>query len=256
MAIKHSQTTPAPASDVSRRKFLQSVIAASAATGAAVALPGAAAASIPAAAVVATGDLAAAAAAAGAFLVFSDDEAALFSRVANRLIPPQGLMPGAGDIGLTTFVDGVLADAAHLRQPILDILQLVQAADDEVSSGEGLDAVLARIQQAHPVAFTSMLEAVYTAITATRTCSRRSAGSIPATRPIPRRRSTRVCWRMSSPAARSTGTSDRFVRARITTSERGCRASSRSASRLTALGARLPAGLPHQGDVGVSTGAI
>jgi hypothetical protein len=162
MAIKHSQTTPAPASDVSRRKFLQSVIAASAATGAAVALPGAAAASIPAAAVVATGDLAAAAAAAGAFLVFSDDEAALFSRVANRLIPPQGLMPGAGDIGLTTFVDGVLADAAHLRQPILDILQLVQAADDEVSSGEGLDAVLARIQQTHPAAFTSMLEAVYT----------------------------------------------------------------------------------------------
>lgn len=163
MANKHSEPTPAPASDVSRRKFLQSVIAASAATGAAVALPGAAAASIPAAAVVATGDLAAAALAAGAFLVFTNDEAALFSRVANRLIPPQGLMPGAGDIGLATFVDGVLADAAHLRQPILDILHLVHAADEhEVGTDEGLDAVLARIQQAHPAAFTSMLEAVYT----------------------------------------------------------------------------------------------
>lgn len=164
MSIKRSTTSPEPATDVSRRRFLQRVIAASAATGAAAVLPGAAAAAAPVAAAAATVDLtAAAAAAAGAFLVFTDDEGALFARVANRIIPPQGGMPGAGDIGLASFVDGVLADAAHLRQPILDILHLVNAADEcEIGSDEGLDAVLARIEQAHPTAFTAMLEAVYT----------------------------------------------------------------------------------------------
>ena len=164
MATKRPVKCTDSASDVSRRKFLQRVIAASAATGAAVALPAAATAAIPAAASAAAVDLtAAAAAAAGAFLVFTDDEGALFARVANRLIPPHGRMPGAGDIGLATFVDGVLADAAHLRQPILDILQLVRSGDEsEVGSDEGLDAMLGRIEQAHPAAFTAMLEAVYT----------------------------------------------------------------------------------------------
>lgn len=163
MAIKRSSKTSDSASDVSRRQFLQSVIVVSGATGAVAALPGAAAASIPTAAAVAAGDLAAAAAAASAFLIFTDDEAALFSRVANRLIPAQGEMPGGGDIGLATFVDGVLADAAHLRQPILDVLRLVRSADEaQVATDDGLDAVLARIEQAHPAAFTSMLEAVYT----------------------------------------------------------------------------------------------
>ena len=161
MAINSSKKTSDPVSDVSRRQFLQSVIVASGATGAVAALPSAAAASIPTAAAVAAGDLAAAAA--SAFLIFTDDEAALFSRVANRLIPAQGGMPGAGDIGLTKFVDGVLADASHLRQPILDILHLVRSADEaEVSTDGDLDAVLSRIEQAHPAAFTSMLEAVYT----------------------------------------------------------------------------------------------
>ena len=163
MASKRSSKTSDSASEVSRRQFLQSVIVASGATGAVAALPGAAAATIPAAAAVATGDLAAAAAAASAFLIFTDDEAALFSRVANRLIPAQGAMPGGGDIGLATFVDGVLADAAHLRQPILDVLHLVRSADEaQVATDDGLDAVLARIEQAHPAAFASMLEAVYT----------------------------------------------------------------------------------------------
>ena len=98
-----------------------------------------------------------------AFLIFTDDEAALFSRVANRLIPAQGAMPAAGEIGLATFVDGVLADASHLRQPILDVLHLVRRADeDAVGTDEALDAVLTRIEAAHPEAFTRMIEAVYT----------------------------------------------------------------------------------------------
>ena len=161
MATRRSRTSTVSASDVSRRQFLQSVIVASAATGAVATLPGAAAASIPTAAAVAGGDLAAAAA--GAFLIFTNDEAALFSRVANRLIPAQGVMPGGGELGLATFVDGVLADASHLRQPILDVLHLVRSADKgENATDEELDAVLSRIERAQPEAFTQMLEAVYT----------------------------------------------------------------------------------------------
>ena len=161
MTTKRSTPPTESASDVSRRTFLQSVIVASAATGAVATLPGAAAASIPTATALAGTDLVAAAA--GAFLIFTDDEAALFSRVANRLIPAQGAMPAAGEIGLATFVDGVLADASHLRQPILDVLHLVRRADeDAVGTDEALDAVLTRIEAAHPEAFTRMIEAVYT----------------------------------------------------------------------------------------------
>ena len=72
-------------------------------------------------------------------------------------------MPGGGELGLATFVDGVLADASHLRQPILDVLHLVRSADKgENATDEELDAVLSRIERAQPEAFTQMLEAVYT----------------------------------------------------------------------------------------------
>lgn len=158
MATKRRSKTEQPhASEVSRRRFLQSVIAASAATGAAAAMPAAAG---PAA--VATKSVVGAEAT-SALQVLSEAQAGLLRGVMNRLIPAQGSMPAAGEIGLATYVDGVLADATHLRQPLLDILgEVAVAHKDEGQSPEELDAVLVRLERTHPEAFASLVETVYT----------------------------------------------------------------------------------------------
>src|SRR5688500_7998218 len=118
MATKRRKKAGKPdASDVSRRRFLRSVMVASAASGAAVALPYGPAAAEPAA--VAAGGLEAAAApvsaAAGAvseaasplagsrLSVCTEEQARLFASVLSRLIPAEGAMPGAGDIGLAGY---------------------------------------------------------------------------------------------------------------------------------------------------------
>jgi hypothetical protein len=144
-------------SDVSRRRFLQSVIAASAATGAAAALPAAAGSAPSVAAVkeVAGADI-------GAYQVLTEEQAGLLSAVLNRLIPAEGTMPAAGQIGLASYIDGVLADAPHLRQPILDIVHDVALAGTDAQSPEALDALLVRLEQTRPEAFASMINAVYT----------------------------------------------------------------------------------------------
>jgi hypothetical protein len=159
MATKRRNEAAEPhGSEVSRRRFLQDVIAASAATGAAAALPVRVAASEPAAAApVPVAD------AASAFQVLTIEQAGLLEVVLNRLIPGDGVMPPAGDVGVAAYIDGVLADAAHLRHPILDVLsEVARANETEVRSPDALDALLARIECTHRGAFASLIEAAYT----------------------------------------------------------------------------------------------
>ena len=57
-----------------------------------------------------------------AFLIFTSDQALTLEAVLNSLIPAEGEMPGAGDLGVASFVDKALADAPHLRRHILGVL--------------------------------------------------------------------------------------------------------------------------------------
>ena len=57
-----------------------------------------------------------------AFLVFTSDQALTLEAVLNSLIPPEGEMPGAGDLGIASFVDKALAAAPHLRRHILGVV--------------------------------------------------------------------------------------------------------------------------------------
>jgi hypothetical protein len=160
MATKRRSKTAPHASEVSRRRFLQSVIAASAATGAAAALPAVAARSKPAPG---TANGVAAVEAVNGYQVFSEEQADLFAHVLNRLIPAEGVMPAAGEIGLGAYVDSVLADAAHLRQPVFDILNEVALAGEAVVlSPQSLDALLVRLERTRPESFASLIEAAYT----------------------------------------------------------------------------------------------
>src|SRR5438128_981274 len=90
-----------PPSGISRRAFIQGVIAASAATGVvALAEPGAA---VPQSA--------------GA--VLTAEQASRLTLVLDRLIPADGPMPAAGALGIGGFIDKALVAAPNLRPQIL-----------------------------------------------------------------------------------------------------------------------------------------
>ena len=156
---KQRRKTTAKKSDgsVSRRTFLQSVIVASAATGAAA---------LPASTAPAVGKAATSAAApeahATAFKVLTDEQGDLLTMVLNRLVPAEGTMPGAGDIGIAQFIDGAMMDAPHLRQPILDVLGEVHVAGLRGRDGAAVDEVLTRVQREQQASFEVLLQATYT----------------------------------------------------------------------------------------------
>jgi hypothetical protein len=157
MAKQRSKSTPKQDDgSVSRRTFLQSAIVASAAAGAVVLPAGAAqAAAAPPAA--------AAAGSAAAFKVLSEEQGQVLAAVLNRLVPADGEMPAAGDIGIVSFIDGAMADASHLRQPILDVLGAVTVAGPGVlDCDEDMDRLLKRVEQEHKESFTTLLQATYT----------------------------------------------------------------------------------------------
>ena len=58
--------------------------------------------------------------------VLTGEQAAALSAVLNRLIPDNGVMTGAGDLGISSFIDQVLFRGPHLRQPLLRLLARVQ----------------------------------------------------------------------------------------------------------------------------------
>ena len=108
---------------------------------------------------------AAAAAGADASTVLTPELTEVCSIVLDRLIPAHGSLPAAGALGVTRFVDDVMRDAPHLRQPILGILHQVHLAAK--SAGEGfsnadLDVLLARLEGERKPAFDVLLQVTYT----------------------------------------------------------------------------------------------
>lgn len=95
-----------------------------------------------------------------AFSVLSAEQSNVLTAVLNRLVPAEGKMPGAGDVGIAHFIDGVLGDAPHLRQPIFDVLGEVHVS--QPGSDTELDDVLGRIQRDQEESFLVLLDATYT----------------------------------------------------------------------------------------------
>jgi hypothetical protein len=147
---------------MSRRTFLQDVMVFSAAATA-VSLP-AATAGVRAAGTSAESAQALASVAGGTGLkVLTPEEGRLLTLVLDRLVPAEGTKPGAGDIGITAYIDGVLADAPHLRRPILDVLTRVQTAGAFApDSGASLDEVLRGVERDEKASFEVLLQATYT----------------------------------------------------------------------------------------------
>jgi hypothetical protein len=132
---------------VSRRMFIQGVIAASAAAR--------------------VGALASSAAprrhAAAPLNVLTAEQSGTLTAVLNRLIPSNAVMPAAGDLGVGQFIESALAEAPHLRTPILRLLAELPSPERlRQQSPADLDSELQRLEREHSESFDILLQATYT----------------------------------------------------------------------------------------------
>jgi hypothetical protein len=86
----------------------------------------------------------------------------LLSGVADRLVPADGTMPGAGELGVAGFLDAALVAAPHLRPPLMALLDsLPEAKAFSALTVTQAERVLARVQQEQREAFDLLLQAIY-----------------------------------------------------------------------------------------------
>ena len=103
-----------------------------------------------------------------AHLVLTPRQASILKGVLNNLVPPVDDLPGAGDLGLVSYVDKAMAGAPHLRRHILGILDQLdidcrQTGENDFSDLSGPERVdvLQRCEANHPESFNTMVEAAY-----------------------------------------------------------------------------------------------
>ena len=152
-----------PDAPISRRTFIEGVVAASAATGAVAATARSAAGSAPAPTTDA-GDgarLAGVAGDAAPFEVLTPEQGRLLTAVLDRIIPADGVMPAAGDAGVAGYVDRVLQDAPHLRRPVVDLLDELRGCGFACLPGPERDERLRRLAADRPEPFDVLLHAAY-----------------------------------------------------------------------------------------------
>lgn len=151
-----------PEAAISRRRFIQGAVVASAAAGAA-ALPAQARGGT---ALTPTGAVAGAAgrgADAKAYRVLTPEQGRALEAILNRLVPADDVMPGAGDAGVARFMDGVLAEAPHLRPHVMALLHEADARERFAGLTEAeQDARLREMARRHGEWFDTLLRAAYT----------------------------------------------------------------------------------------------
>jgi hypothetical protein len=131
---------------ISRRRFIHGVIATSATAGLAGLAAGTASAST----------------AATPTSVLNPEQGRVLTRILNQLIPAEGVMPGAGELGVVAYIDKALAAAPHLRRHILGVLGALPDSDvfDQLSEVE-LERLLRRIEQEQSESFDILVQAAY-----------------------------------------------------------------------------------------------
>ena len=100
--------------------------------------------------------------------VFTDLQRDLLSSVLNRLIPPEGQLPGAGDLGIAGFIEGVGEGEAHLNRSFKEgLAQIEIAAGVRQPSGfqalndDDKDAALKDVEASHPGFFDELVRQTY-----------------------------------------------------------------------------------------------
>jgi hypothetical protein len=131
---------------ISRRGFIQGMVVVSATTVALNGLP------------VAAGEIPETAATAG----LSAEHHRLLALVLNRIIPAEGAMPAAGDLGIATFIEQVVKAAPHLRSPITEVLDALPDANEFSQLSEtAAERFLHHIEEGHGGSFDLFVQATY-----------------------------------------------------------------------------------------------
>ena len=82
--------------------------------------------------------------------------------VLNRLIPAEGRMPAAGDLGISDFVERAVAEGPHLAPAVLDVVGRLPAYRQvRRMSGEEVDVALRRVERERPASFETLLQIAY-----------------------------------------------------------------------------------------------
>ena len=150
-----------PDAPISRRTFIEGVVAASTAAGAVAATARSAAGGAPAPTADA-GDGARVAGDAAALEVLTPEQVRVLAAVLNRLIPAGEAMPAAGDAGVAGYIDRVLRDAPHLRRPVIDLLDELHGGGFIRLSAAEQDKRLRRLASDRAESFEILLHAAYT----------------------------------------------------------------------------------------------
>ena len=100
--------------------------------------------------------------------VFTEAQRELLTGVLNRIIPPEGPLPGAGDLGLADFIEGVVAAQPQLRRLFVDGLAQIEitvgrqgTAEFQALAGEAKDAALREVEASKPEFFEALVRQTY-----------------------------------------------------------------------------------------------
>ena len=99
--------------------------------------------------------------------ILSDEQRALLAAALNRIVPAQGEMPAAGDLGIAEFVESVTAGSSAKRRNLLDGLVRIELAASErggdftsLSADAQTDA-LSAVQTTNPEFFQELVTQTY-----------------------------------------------------------------------------------------------
>ncbi len=99
--------------------------------------------------------------------ILSGAQRELLRAAQNRLVPPEGAMPGAGDAGGPTSVERFLRQRPELREPVLTALEQLEgaagSADFVALPVHAQIAALQSVERSHPGPFRELVRQTYNA---------------------------------------------------------------------------------------------
>ena len=100
--------------------------------------------------------------------LFTENQLKLLSAVLNRIIPPEGQLPGAGDLEVGDFIEGAASREKGLRRLFtegLASIEIIASHQDgegfQSLNGAAQDAVLQGVESQHPTFFAELLRQCY-----------------------------------------------------------------------------------------------
>ena len=104
----------------------------------------------------------------GASLFLSEPQRALLDMVLDRIIPREGELPGAGELGVAGHIDGVVGKSRELRRLFAEGLASIEITGSEMFSsefaalsGQERVAVLRRVESEHAEFFQALVLHTY-----------------------------------------------------------------------------------------------